>query len=325
MSSFWSDKKVLVTGATGFIGSHLVETLAEKKAVIRAVGRNCASLKKLPTLAGASLEIVEGDLKSAGFADKVCKDVDVVINLAAEVAGVGFNSTHPATMFMNNLAVALPVLDAAVRAKVERFLCVSSACVYARFASVPTKEEEGFLDDPDPSNFGYGWAKRVLEIQARCYAQEFPIKIGIARPYNSYGPRDNFAVETSHVIPALIRRLVEGEDPMVVWGDGSQSRSFIYVTDFVDGLLAVAEHSTDCDPINIGSDEEITIRDLVHLLAEMTQSKSKIVFDTSRPTGQPRRNGDFVKAFEKTKFKAKTPLKEGLKRTVEWYLKNRSR
>jgi GDP-L-fucose synthase len=200
----------------------------------------------------------------------------------------------------------------------------SSACVYRRHCLVPTPESEGFVDDPEPSNLGYGWAKRFLEVQGRCYAQEYPIKIALPRPYNAYGPRDDFDWETSHVIPALIRKVVEGHNPIEVWGDGSQTRSFLYVSDFVEGLMLITERYPKCEPINIGSDEEVTIAKLIKQIIEIAGSQTEIEFNLSKPGGQPRRIGDYTKAHEILGFEPKVSLDEGLRRTITWYQENRT-
>ena len=188
---------------------------------------------------------------------------------------------------------------------------------------MPTSEEEGFIDDPEYTNLGYGWAKRFLEVQARCYVEQYPIKIALPRPYNAYGPRDDFEWETSHVIPALIRKVIEGQNPLEVWGDGSQTRSFLYVSDFVEGLMLTLEHHAECDPINIGASEETTIADLIKLIIELVGSDTRIEFDLSKPSGQPRRIGDYRKAKKLLGFEAKVPLAEGLRRTIAWYQENR--
>jgi len=313
-----------VTGGSGFIGSHLIERLLSEGASVRTCGRNRDRFRAMLGFTANDVEFFEGDLRSEDFCSEIVGGCEAVFHLAGKVAGVGYNSKHPGTIFFENAILGQQVMNAAARSDCERFLLVSTACVYRRHCLVPTPEREGFIDDPEPTNLGYGWAKRSLEAQARCYAQEFPMKIGIARPYNAYGPRDNFEWETSHVIPALIRKCLEGHDPLVVWGDGSQSRSFLYVSDFVEGLLRVLEHYPVCDPVNIGSEEEITIGDLARLLLKITGSKAQLCFDAQGPAGQPRRNGDFSKAREKAGFGAKVVLCEGLARTVEWYLKSRA-
>jgi GDP-L-fucose synthase len=317
--SYWSGRRVLVTGGSGFLGSHLVERLLEEGAVVRATGRHVGWLA--PGVGGVlgRIDFREGDLTDPSFAVLACADMEAVFHLAAAVAGVGYNVTHPGSLFRDNVRLGLSVIDAAASTRVERLLVVSSACVYPRFATVPTPESEGFVDDPEPTNLGYGWAKRTLEVQARCYAEEFPIRIGIARPYNLYGPRDNFDPETSHVVPALIRKVFSGMDPIEVWGDGSQTRSFLYVTDCVDGLMKNLELHPVCDPVNIGTDEEITIGDLVRSIVRISGSSARVVFDTSKPAGQPRRNGDFSKARAELGHVPSVRLEEGLARTIDWY------
>jgi GDP-L-fucose synthase len=292
MSSFWRDRRILVTGGSGFVGSHLVERLLDEGARLRVTGRSPERFARVLGPRASAVEFLAGDLGDAGVARDACRGQDMVFHLAAHVGGVGYNSTHPGTLLYENARVGLNVLDAAAQLGLERILLTSSACVYRRDCAVPTPESEGFADDPEATNLGYGWAKRFLEVQARCYAQQFPVKVALPRPYNAYGPRDDFAWETSHVIPSLIRKVLEGHDPIEVWGDGSQTRSFLYVSDFVEGLLRTMERHPACEPINIGSQEEIRVADLIRLIVELCGSRARVVFDPSRPSGQPRRIGD---------------------------------
>lgn len=192
------------------------------------------------------------------------------------------------------------------------------------FCTIPTPETEGFKDDPEPANFGYGWSKRVAEVQAKSYSQEYGMKIAIVRPYNMYGPRDHFDPNVSHVIPALIKRVFDGENPLTVWGDGEQTRSFLYVTDSARGILLATEKYPTADPINLGTDEEVKIKDLINLIIELsrTEPKPTIFFDTKKPAGQPRRNSDNRKAREKIGFDANVSLREGIERTINWYKEN---
>ncbi len=319
--NFWKGRKVLVTGGAGFIGSRVVEQLIEKEAdVLATVIDNLQSgeLRNLERVRG-KIEFVKADLKDMKECVKLCKGKEIVMNLAARVGGIEYNRLHPATMFRDNMLISLNVLEAARRTGVERFLVVSSACVYPRNCSIPTPEEEGFKDSPEPTNDGYGWAKRMAEFMGETYHREFGLKIAIARPYNCYGPRDHFDLKTSHVIPALIKRIFDGEDPLIVWGDGEQSRAFLYVEDLARGLIEVTEKYAICDPVNIGTDKEIKIKDLVELIKKLSSKNPKVYFDTSKPVGQPRRNCDNKKARKKVGFEAKISLEEGLKRTIEWY------
>ncbi len=319
--SFWSQKHVVVTGGTGFIGSHCVERLLELGANVRAVGRARGNERRLLSHRIGEFEYFPANLEHAEDANKALAGQDIVIHLAASVAGVEFNSSHPATMFSRNIAVGLPILTAAAELGLERTVVVSSACVYARHCSVPTPESEGFLNDPEPTNFGYGWAKRALEIHARALHEEFGTPVSIVRPYNGYGPRDNFDHATSHVIPALIRRAAGAVDHLTIWGDGLQTRSFLYVTDFVEGILKVAESTSNAEPVNIGTEEEISIADLSRIIIAVVNPNLQLRHDLSKPSGQPRRGGDLRKA-RALGFSAAIPIQEGIARTVAWYKQN---
>jgi GDP-L-fucose synthase len=317
---FWEGKGVLVTGGTGFIGSHLVEMLIENGSKVRVIGKEKANDVQFIDLSDKRIDYHSIDL--SGVSKKLVEMMrgqDVIFHLAARVAGIGYNSTHPATMLRDNLALAMSTLEAARQARVGRFQFVSSACVYPRFCKVPTPENQGFLGEPEPTNLGYGWAKRLGEILAKTYAKQYGLEVSIVRPYNGYGPRDNFDPNTSHVIPALIKRVVDGEDPVIVWGDGSATRSFLYVGDFARGLMEAVEKYPVPDSINIGSSEEISIGELVKLIIDISGSQARIEFDRSKPNGQPRRACDTRKARHKIGFKAKIPLREGLKKTIKWY------
>ncbi|HVA67206.1 MAG TPA: NAD-dependent epimerase/dehydratase family protein [Elusimicrobiota bacterium] len=315
--SFWRGTPVLVTGGAGFVGSHLVEQLAALGARVRVPHRPGDSLDFLGAVR-ARIDLVQGDLKDLEFCRKAARGQKTVMNLAAVVGGIEYNIAHPASIFRDNLGIFMNVLEAARLEKVERFLTVSSACVYPRFCSLPTPEEEGFKDVPEPTNQGYGWAKRMEEFLSAGYAQEFGMKIAVARPYNAYGPRDNFDPKSSHVIAALVRRVVEGENPLKVWGNGDNSRSFLYVKDFARGLILTAEKYPEADAVNLGAGEEIRIGDLVRLICRLAGAAPKIVFDSSMPTGQPRRRCDTQKAERVLGFKAEYSLEQGLKETIAW-------
>lgn len=324
---FWDGKKVLVTGGGGFIGSHLVEQLtAAGRDVKVTVADDFSNGDEENLAAVAKLAKVEkADLRDPAACARLCRGQQVVLNLAARVGGVGYNAAHPATMFRDNVRLATFIIEAAQKAGVERFLAVSSACVYTRHCPVPTPETEGFVGWPEDTNEGYGWAKRMAEFEAAAYHKEFGLRVAIARPYNCYGPRDHFDPEVSHVIPALIRRVLDGEDPIRVWGDGTQTRAFLYVDDFARGLLMTVERYAECDPVNIGTDEEVSIKDLIHKVRDLCGSKAAIEFDASKPSGQPRRNCDTRKAKEKVGFEARVRLDDGLRRTIDWYRARRAR
>ncbi|MFA6029903.1 MAG: NAD-dependent epimerase/dehydratase family protein [Elusimicrobiota bacterium] len=318
--SFWDGRRVLVTGGAGFIGSHLVELLlaAGKADVTVADDLSNGALENLAVVEGR-YRFERVDLRDPAAAARVARGHDVVLHLAAKVGGVGYNVRHPALMFRDNLRMNSAVLEAAVAAGAERVLMTSSACVYPRHCTVPTPESEGFRDWPEDTNEGYGWAKRMAEFEALACHKEFGLRVALARPYNTYGPRDHFDPEVSHVVPALVRRVLSGEDPVRVWGDGAQTRAFLYVTDTARGMLMAAERYAECDALNLGTDEEVPIRDLVALVLELCGSKARVEFDPSKPAGQPRRNCDVRKAHEKAGFAASVTLREGLGRTIDWY------
>ena len=316
---FWGGRAVLVTGGNGFIGSHLVELLVKEGARVTSTASTEAGRFRYLDRVKQDIRTVVGDLADPDIARRAVRNQDTVLHLAARVGGIQYNLDHPASIFRDNMTAFLSVMEAARSEGVPRFVVTSSACVYQRHCTVPTPENEGFVGRPEPSNEGYGWAKRMEEYLAAAYAGEYGLCVRVARPYNAYGPRDNFGEASSHVIPALIRRVVRGEDPLVVWGDGQATRSFLYATDFARGLMAVAEHSRDAEAINIGSDEEVSMGDLARMIVEESGQSTRIVFDPSRPTGQPRRACDTRKAQRLLGYRAAVPLREGLRQTLEWY------
>ncbi len=322
--SFWSDKKVLVAGGAGFIGSHTVEMLIKKGAKVSVADNLQNSTLDNLIAVKDKYEFKKADLMDMAEAKQVCSDQDIVMNLAARVAGIEFNRLHSGTMFKDNAVMNMNLLEAARLCHVERFLVVSSACVYPSDSVIPIPESAGFNGEPELTNYGYGWAKRVAEVQAKAYTMEFDMKISIARPFNTYGPRDHFDPKISHVIPALIRRVFEGEDPLNVWGDGRQTRAFLYVSDLARGLIDTIEKYPECDPINIGTDEEVSIKNLVLSIVSLSGKDPRIVFDDSKPAGQPRRSCDTGKAKKMVGFEAKTMLEDGLRHTIEWYRKTLS-
>jgi len=319
---FWKNKKVLVTGGTGFIGSFVVEKLVKRGAVVSVLDTMRGGVIKNIGYLKDTVKFIQGDCSDLETAKEACNKQDVVMNLAAHVGGIEYNRFHQATMLRDNMRIAETMIEAARIAGVERFLVVSSACVYPRDAKIPTPESEGMLREPEPTNGGYGWAKRIAEKLGMYYAEEFGMKVGIVRPYNAYGPRDHFNPTSSHVIPALIKRIVDGENPVVVWGSGKQSRAFLYVEDFAEGLIGVIEKYPVPDPMNIGTDEEITVKKLVHTIIRLSGSKAKVVFDRTKPDGSPRRNCDNTKAKERIGFTSTVSLEEGLRKTIAWYKAN---
>lgn len=318
--NFWKNKNILITGGAGFIGSHLAEILLKLEANVSITIRNKDSNHSHIEHIRNQLKIFYGDLREFNNCLESTSSQEIVFSLAAKVGGLEYNIKHPGSIFRDNLLVFMNILEASRVNKVNRFVTVSSACVYPRFCTIPTPEEEGFKGEPEPTNQGYGWAKRMEEYLSNWYRTEYNMNISIGRPYNAYGPRDNFNPESSHVIPALIKKVLEAEDSVEVWGNGEQSRSFIYATDFANGLIKIAEIMPK-ETLNIGADEEIQMKDLIYLIKELTNSNAEILFDTSKPTGQPRRKCDTKKARQILEFIAKVPLREGLKKTIDWYIR----
>ena len=315
--NFYKDKNVLVTGGNGFIGSFVVERLLKDGANVSIASR---TQKKFLSHVENDIKFVKCDLLNKNDALNACTDQDFVFHLASRVAGIGYNIEHSGTMMTENSIMSLNMLDAARKSSVERYQYISSTCVYPREASIPTPEGEGMLGDPEPSNLGYGWAKRVGELQAKMHAKEFGMKVSIIRPMNAYGPRDDFDPETSHVIPALIRKIINAKTEVSIWGSGNQTRAFVYVDDVARGMLMTLEKLTIPDPINIGTNEEIKIKDLVSTIVDITERKDlQIKYDTTKPEGQLRKTADTKKAEELIQYKPKYSLEEGSKHTVDWY------
>lgn len=319
MNKFWVNKKVLVTGGSGFIGSHVSEILVKKGAKLTILDH--IKVENIKSILN-KIELINGDIDNPQVAFSACQDRDIVINMAAGVGGIEYNQTHQGRILRDNLLIACNMIEAARLAGVKRFMQVSSACVYPKDAIIPTPENEGLRGEPEPTNGGYGWGKRMGELLSKYYAQQFKMKIGIVRPYNCYGPRDHFDPKISHVIPALIKRVFDGENPLVIWGSGNQTRAFLYAEDLAEGILLATEKYCVADPINLGTDKEISIKELINIILKLSNQKRKIVFDNTKPDGSPRRCSDNRKARKMIGFKAKTKFEAGLKKTIDWYKKN---
>lgn len=329
--AFYAGKRVAVTGGSGFIGSHIVEQLLTLNAQPVVLSRQSHPVY-LNTIRD-KIELIHCDLLDYESTLKSFLGCSIVINVAAVVAGIEYNKNHPASIFQGNLQTFFNAIKAATEQKVERFVVVSTACVYPRYCIIPTPESEGFRDEPEPTNSGYGWSKRMEEYLAKQYKFEFGLSVAIPRPYNAYGPRDNFNPQSSHVIPALILKAFQAQNGLLhVWGDGSHSRSFLYVDDFARGVLEVGARYAEADPLNVGSQEEITIHDIAFLIAEKVGNfrgiKLQPVFDKDGITGQPRRMCDTQKLKEKLNYETIVPFTIGLDKTIKWfgseYEKNRS-
>jgi len=306
---FWSGKKILATGGAGFLGSFIVEKLLNEKKVdpenIRVPRSSTMDLRKWENCVEA------------------VRDVDVVIHLAAKVGGIGFNKKYPATLFYDNALMGIQLMEAARQEGVQKFVAVGTVCAYPKCTPVPFKEADLWNGYPEETNAPYGIAKKILLVQAQSYREQYGFNAIYLLPVNLYGPKDNFDPESSHVIPALVKKMIDAklkhEGEVVVWGTGKPSREFLYVEDAAEGILLATEKYDKPDPVNLGTGEEITIRELVNLIAELAGYEGKIVWDASKPDGQPRRCLDVSRAKEEFGFEAKTGFKEGLKRTIDWY------
>jgi GDP-L-fucose synthase len=248
----------------------------------------------------------------------------VILHLAAVVGGIGANRQHPGKFFYDNAVMGIQLIEQARRFGVEKFVCVGTVCAYPKFTPTPFKEEDLWNGYPEETNAPYGLAKKMLLVQLQAYRQEYAFPGIYVVPVNLYGPRDNFDLETSHVIPAFIRKFVEAkqgdESTVVAWGSGEATREFLYVEDAAEGILLAAEHYAQPEPVNLGSGQEIKIRELAGLIQDLTDFHGGLTWDTSRPDGQPRRCLDTTRAWQAFGFRAKTPLKEGLHRTIQWYI-----
>lgn len=316
---YWRGKRVVVSGGSGFIGSHVVERLLPLASSIVVPTRQEGVPRHLSAVAD-QLELRRGDLREESFAREVMRGADAALLLAATVGGIHWNIAHPGSVFRDNMRAFLGSLEGARLEGVGRVLVTSSACVYPRFCAIPTPESEGFRDRPEETNEGYGWVKRMEEFLGAAYGREFGMSIAVARPYNAYGPRDDFEPESCHVIPALIRKACDPHtDRLWVWGSGQQSRSFLYVTDFADGLIRICERAPDAEPTNVGADVETTIGELAAAIVELSGTGKELVFDTSKPEGQPRRHCDTTRLQELYDFRARVSFEDGLRETIRYF------
>lgn len=309
----YEGKNVLVTGGAGMIGSQLVELLLKQGARVRIVVHSRPVLE-----ISKNVEVIRGDLTKQTVCVRAVKGIDYVFHLAAFVGGVGRNAMHPAGMFTPNILMNTLMLEASRLENVERYLYTSSACIYPGNLDFFV-EEKGWEGPPYWSNASYGWVKRMGELQAQAYREEYSMTIAVARPTNAYGPRDNFDLETSHVIPALILKAVERQNPFVVWGTGESTRDFIHARDVARGMLLALEKYAVADPINLATGKSISIKELAYLILRLCKHENaKVVFDKNKPTGQLIRKVSIAKAKEKIGFSAQISLEEGLKETIDW-------
>jgi GDP-L-fucose synthase len=309
---FWAKRNICVTGGAGFLGSYVLEKLSERGAENVFV----------PTIEEYNLVEPADVVRMLDDADP-----DLVIHLAANVGGIGANQAHPAEFFYDNLMMGVQLLHQSWIRGIEKFVAIGTVCAYPKFTPIPFQEKNLWDGYPEETNAPYGLAKKMLLVQSQSYREQYDFNSLFLIPVNLYGPRDNFNLETSHVIPALIRKALEaqdqGEEELVVWGDGSPTREFLFAQDAAEGILLATERYNSSDPVNLGSGEEISIKNLAEKIVELTGFDGQLQWDTSRPNGQPRRALDTSRAKERFGFEAQVKLEEGLKRTVDWYVETR--
>ncbi|MCX7044173.1 MAG: GDP-L-fucose synthase [Candidatus Sumerlaeota bacterium] len=303
-----AEKRIVVTGGAGFLGSFVVEILQ---------ARGCRNIF-VPVER-------DYDLRDRDQVIRLYNDAQpqIVIHLAAVVGGIGANRANPGRFFYDNAIMGIELMEYARRAKIEKFVAIGTICAYPKFTPTPFREEELWNGYPEETNAPYGLAKKMMLVQAQAYRQQYGFNAIYLLPVNLYGPRDNFDLETSHVIPAMIRKCIEAREAaapeVILWGDGSPTREFNYVEDAAEGIVLSAELYDGADPVNLGSGREISIKDLATKIAAMTRYKGKIVWDATKPNGQPRRCLDVSRAEKAFGFRARTDFNEGLQKTIEWY------
>jgi GDP-L-fucose synthase len=317
VESFWQGKRVIVTGGAGFLGSYVIEKLKQRGATdiyIPTIEEyNLVDPNEIRRMYGNALKGVDP------------KNV-VIIHLAANVGGIGANLEHPADFFYNNLIMGVELMHQAYNNGVGKFVAIGTVCAYPKYTPVPFKEDDLWNGYPEETNAPYGLAKKMMLVQAQAYRQQYGFNTIFLLPVNLYGPRDNFNPKSSHVIPALIRKAVEaqarGEKELVVWGDGSPTREFLYVEDAADGIVTAAEKYNGDQPVNLGSGYEISIKNLSETIVKMTGFNGTLAWQTDKPNGQPRRGLDVSRAKKLFGWSAQVPFEDGMRRTIEWFKEN---
>ncbi len=309
---FWQDKRICVTGGAGFLGSFVVDRLQQR-------GATSIFIPKIEEYDLVKQQDIERMLDAS--------QPDIIIHLAALAGGIGANRSRPADFFYINLMMGVQLMHEAWRRGIQKFVTIGTVCAYPKFTPVPFREENLWDGYPEETNAPYGLAKKMLLVQTQAYRQQYGFNAIYLLPVNLYGPGDNFNLETSHVIPALIRKCIEakekGDQQVSLWGDGSPTREFLYAGDAADAIVSATEFYNGGEPVNIGSGREISVKELAELIAHLTGFDGELVWDTSRPNGQPRRALDTRRASEYFGWRAIVPFDEGLRQTIDWYRSNR--
>ncbi len=302
----WTGKRVVVTGGAGFLGTHLVAKLKARGAKDISVPRSA-----------------DYDLRTKEACAQVVKGADIVIHLAANVGGIGYNREFPGTLFYDNLLMGVHLMEESRQAGVAKFVAIGTICAYPKFAPIPFKEDDLWNGYPEETNAPYGLAKKMMLVQSTAYRAQYGFNSIFLLPVNLYGPGDNFSEKSSHVIPALIKKFVEAKESnsptVTVWGDGTATREFCYVKDTAEGIVLATEKYNKSDPVNIGAGFEISIKDLVEKIKSLVGYKGKVIWDTTKPNGQPRRMLDVSRAKDEFGYTAKTDFDAGLRQTIKWY------
>jgi GDP-L-fucose synthase len=337
--TFWQNKRVIVTGGAGFLGSFVIQKLVERGATDILVPRiehyNLTDRDSIKQLLEDVMQPADKtpehlcppgvDVPPSAF-DMQPENL-LIIHLAANVGGIGANREHPAEFFYDNLMMGVELMHQAWGRGVDKFVAIGTVCAYPKFTPVPFKEDDLWIGYPEETNAPYGLAKKMMLVQAQAYRQQYGFNAIYLLPVNLYGPRDNFNLQTSHVIPALIRKAIEaqerGDKELVAWGDGSPTREFLYVEDAADGIVTAAEKYNGPEPVNLGSGYEISIKDLTEMVIRLTGFEGKLVWDIEKPNGQPRRGLDVSRAKEYFGWQAQVSFEEGMRRTIAWFKENR--
>ena len=330
---FWQGKRVIVTGGGGFLGSFVVNKLWRRGVAEVIVPRrkdyDLRNLTAIRQLLRDTNVLGSGNSNPKSKIQNPKSPVDLVIHLAANVGGIGINRAKPAEFFYDNLMMGVQLLHECWQTGVPKFVATGTICAYPKFAPIPFREETLWDGYPEETNAPYGLAKKMMLVQSQSYRAQYGYNSIFLLPVNLYGPRDNFDLNTSHVIPALIRKCLEAQErgtaQLEAWGDGSPTREFLYVEDAAEGILLAAEHYNASEPVNLGSSAEISIRELLQTIARLTGFNGRIIWDTTKPNGQPRRKLDVSRAKACFGFEAQTPFEEGLRRTIDWYREEMSK